>query len=153
MIANNKIYLCSDETVTFDPYYRYRIDMPQYEIKTKKGAHVTYFKNSESFAKSIETDHNLLTKIIGNELSCKSEIDKEHGCATFKGLYDITKINNIILELIQKYLLCQSCDKPEIVLYKKKGKLRQKCKACGEKHYISEQFESTNMYEYIYKHI
>jgi len=39
----------------------------------------------------------------------KSDIDKESGSIMFKGLYDITRINNIILQIIRNYLLCQSC--------------------------------------------
>lgn len=151
MLANNKLYLCSNEATTFDPYYRYRVDPPIYEIHNKKGTDVTCFTNSISFAKSIQFDHNTLIRAIGTELSCKSTINDNY--ATFQGIHDRTKINNIICNIIQDYLLCQLCDRPEVILYKKKHKLKQACRACGEKNYIKPALEYTDIYEIINKSI
>ena len=153
MIANDKLYLCTDETVTFDSNYRYRVDPPIYEIKTKKGNHLTCITNSESFATSIEFDHQLLIRLIGQELSCKSGIDKDFKCAVFYGIYDVNKINGIICYIIQNYLICQSCDKPEVILYKNKKTLKHKCKACGEKNVVKEELQTTNIYEIILKNL
>jgi translation initiation factor 2 beta subunit (eIF-2beta)/eIF-5 len=50
-------------------------------------------------------------------------------------------------------MLCQNCDKPEVILYKKKEKIRQKCKACGEKHYIKQELELSNSYKLILKNL
>jgi translation initiation factor 5 len=117
----------------------------------KKGATITCFTNSESFATAIEMDHILLIKLIGSELSCQSSIDKDMKCGVFKGLFEPSQINSIICNIIQGFLLCQTCDKPEVILYKKKHKLRQHCKACGEKNYIKTELEPTKMYEIISK--
>jgi|688.fasta_scaffold1026385_1 translation initiation factor 5 len=151
MLSNNKMYLCSDESITYDTNYRYKIDAPLFEVKKKKGANITCFINSETFATAIEIDHLLLIKLIGSELSCQSIIDKDLKCGVFKGLFDVNQINSIICNIIQGYLLCQICDKPEVILYKKKHKLRQQCKACGEKNYIKTELEPTTMYEIISK--
>ena len=151
MLSNNKTYLCSDESVTYDPNYRYKIDAPLYEATKKKGANITCFTNSESFASAIEMDHLLLIKLIGSELSCQSSIDKDLKCGVFKVLFEVSQINSIISNIIQGFLLCQMCDKPEVILFKKKHKLRQQCKACGEKNYIKSELELTIMYELILK--
>lgn len=151
MLSNNKMYLCSDESVTYDPNYRYKIDAPQFELRKKKGANITCFTNSETFSTAIEMDQLLLIKLIGSELSCHSSIDKDIKCGVFKGVFETEQINNIVSTIIQNYLLCQACDKPEVILYKKKHKLRQKCKACGEKNYISPELEVTTVYEIIAK--
>ena len=151
MLANNKLYLCTDETVTLDSHYRYRVDPPVFEVKPKKGNHLTCFVNSVSFAASIEFDHNLLIRLIGQELSCKSSIDKDYKCAVFQGIYDANKINGIICYIIQNYLLCQACDKPEVILYKKKKMLKHKCKACGVKNAVKEELECSDIYETICK--
>lgn len=148
MLANNKIYLCSNEETIYDPNYRYKVDAPIYEYRIKKGADITCFINSVSFAKSIQLDHALLIRILGSELSCKSYIDKDTKCGVFQGIHEKTKINNIICSVIQNYLLCQTCDRPETTLYVKKNKLRQCCKACGEKKYV---IECNNAYELILK--
>jgi len=138
-------------SITYDPHYRYKIDAPLYEIKKKKGAIITCFTNSEIFASAIEIDHMLLIKIIGSELSCQSSIDKDLKYGVFKGLFEPSQINSIICNIITSYLLCQTCDKPEVVLYKKKRKLRQLCKACGDKNYIKPELELTSIYEIISK--
>lgn len=151
MLSNNKMYLCSDESVTDDQNYRYKIDAPLYETKKKKGSDITIFTNSKSFASAIEMDHMLLIKLIGSELSCQSLIDKDLNCGIFKGVFEVSQINSIIINIIQGFLLCQICDKPEVILYKKKHKLRQQCKACGEKNYIKSELELTKMYELILK--
>jgi len=151
MMANNKLYLCSDESVTFDLNYRYKVDLPIYEVKTKKGSNLTCFTNSVSFATSIEFDHQLLTRLIGQQLSCKSSIDKDLKCAVFQGVYTTNKINGIICFIIQNYLLCRSCDKPEVIIYKKKKMLKHQCKACGEKNVVKEELECTDIYETICK--
>jgi translation initiation factor 5 len=150
MLANNKLYLCSNEDVTFDSNYRYRVNVPEYEVRKKKGTNVTYFMNSKAFSDSIEINHDLFMKLIGSSLSCQSSMDKDIKCATFKGVYEYDKINDIVCSIIQKFLLCQNCDKPEVILYKKKGKLRHQCKACGDKRYVEENLASDN-YEIILK--
>jgi len=149
MLTNNKIYLTSNDCVTFDQYYRYTVDAPIYEVKKKKGVNITCFLNSEKFATSIQIEHAVLMQLIGSELHCQSSIDKDLKCGVFKGIFEPNKINSIICDIIQGFLLCQSCDTPEVVLYLKKNKLRHKCKACGVKSYIKTELEPTRMYEII----
>lgn len=153
MLANNKMYLCSNEETVFDSNYRYRVDPPNYEILSKKGKDITCFTNSVSFARSIQFDHELMVRILGSEMSCKSSVDKDLKCAVFQGIHEKTKINNIICNLIKDYLLCQLCDRPEVTLYANKHKLRQKCRACGEKNFVKPELEYTDMYDIILKNL
>lgn len=153
MLSNNKLYLCSDESVTNDPNYRYKVDVPMFELKKKKGVNITCFTNSKSFALSIETNELLLLKLIGSELSCQSYIDKDIKCGVFKGQFEDDVVNSIICNIVKHYLLCQTCDKPEVKLYNKNNNLRQKCRACGSKHYVKSNLKVTKMYELISKHI
>lgn len=155
MLSNNQMYLCSAEETTYDPNYRYKIDAPAYEIKKKKGATITCFTNSVKFAAMAEIDHSLLIQLIGTELSCSSSIDPDLKCGLFKGLFEPTQLTKIIETVIQGFWLCQSCDKPEVILYLKKNQLRQSCKACGEKHYVKTELElsSSSMYDLVAKSI
>ena len=63
----------------------------------------------------------------------------------------VSSLNNIICNLIKDYLLCQLCDRPEVDLYTKKHKLRQRCRACGEKNYVKPELEYTDIYDTIIK--
>ena len=152
MIANNQLYLCSDEAVIMDSNYRYKVNAPEYDIKTKKGKQITYITNSVSLANSLEWDHELLVRLIGQALSCKSSVDKDLRCAAFQGIFRVGHITDIICYIVQCYMLCQSCDKPEVVLYRKKRVLKHACKACGVKQRVNEALETTNMYDTILKH-
>lgn len=126
MEFNNSLYLTSDESVTFDPFYRYQVKLPVFERKGK----LVYFSNIESFAKSIEITPNKLLRIIGLSLSCSVKLEKI-GHLSNVGIFNtdksIDEIKSKLYMFIQKYICCSSCDKPEIFYSSKKVK----CRACG----------------------
>lgn len=153
MLANNKLYLCTDDSVTYDTNYRYKIDIPLYEIKKRKGALYSYFINSDKIASYLNIDHVTLIKSIGSELSCQSNVDNDTCSGYFRGTYESSQLNGILCNFIKNYLICQSCDKPEIKLYLKNNKIRQKCKACGEKHYVKSEIEFSDSYGIVKKHL
>jgi translation initiation factor 5 len=149
MENNNKIYLTSNELTTFDPSYRYKVSLPIFTKMVKKGTIVTIFDNCIEFAKSIEIDKNLLVRLIAIKLSCQVSLDKSTNKIYFKGNYESHTIIDIICEIIQNYLLCVSCDLPEVILKSKNHKIKQKCKACGASNYINIQHSNSQLYEII----
>ena len=78
---------------------------------------------------------DLLIKIIGKTLSCRSGVDKS-GHYYLHGEYAAEHVKTVVYTFIQKYLLCSSCDKPEVNLKYKNGKIKQKCRACGSNVYL-----------------
>lgn len=153
MISNNELYLTTNEAVTFDPNYRYKSQVPLFEIRKVKGSQITYFTNSSIIATSIQFNEQLLIKIIGNELSCRSGYDDNYRCGFFKGVFEKQQINNIICYVIQNYLICQVCDYPELELYEKKGCIKQNCKSCGKKRYVKNELEITKIYQIIVNYL
>ena len=135
MEHNGKLYLTRDETVLFDNYYRYQISTIQTSVIFNKGTYIVILDNFEMFCKELMFDTQLLIKIIGKELSCKSGINKMNKYY-LQGQYTNIKIKQIIYDFIQNYLLCISCDKPEINLKYKNNKIKQKCRACGNNIYL-----------------
>lgn len=135
MENNNKLYLTSDESVLFDNHYRYQISTIQSSRILKKGTYITILDNFDTFCNELIFDPRLLIKIIGKILSCKSGINKNRQYY-LQGQYDDTQIKEVTYEFIQNYLLCANCNKPEINLKYKNGKIKQKCKACGNKVYL-----------------
>jgi translation initiation factor 5 len=131
MENESHIYLTSSEDVLFDFNYRYKIIKPTFEIVTKKGKILTLLTNLELFAQQLEFDPKILLKIISLNLSCESGVVKETNICYLKGQYTSEIINLIICNFIQKYLLCKSCDKPEVELTSNKVAINQVCKACG----------------------
>jgi translation initiation factor 5 len=135
MEHNGKLYLTRDETVLFDNYYRYQISTIQTSVIFNKGTYIVILDNFEMFCKELMFDTQLLIKIIGKELSCKSGINKMNKYY-LQGQYTNIKIKQIIYDFIQNYLLCIACDKPEINLKYKNNKIKQKCRACGNNIYL-----------------
>jgi translation initiation factor 2 subunit 2 len=107
----------------------------QISLALKKGTYITIIDNYNDFCDELIFDKNLLIKVIGKSLSCKSGIDK-HNNAYLQGQYAFQDIKNIVYSFIQNYLLCINCDKPEIRLKYKNNKIKQKCRACGNNSYL-----------------
>lgn len=135
MEHNNRLYLTSDNSVLFDDHYRYQMSTLQISLALKKGTYITIIDNYNDFCDELIFDKNLLIKVIGKSLSCKSGIDK-HNNAYLQGQYAFQDIKNIVYSFIQNYLLCINCDKPEIRLKYKNNKIKQKCRACGNNSYL-----------------
>jgi translation initiation factor 2 beta subunit (eIF-2beta)/eIF-5 len=138
MEHNGKLYLTSDENVLFDNHYRYQISTIQTSIILKKGTYITILDNFTQFCMELIIDTQLLIKIIGNILSCKSGINKTQQYY-LQGQYTNVQIKQIVYDFIQNYLLCIACDKPEICLKTKNSKIKQKCRACGNNVYLEKE--------------
>lgn len=135
MENHNYLYLTSSEDVLFDPYYRYKISTIEIGNSIKKGRPVTVLVNMNSFCEELRFSPDLLIKIIGKMLSCKSGLDKS-GNYSLQGNYEKENIKNVLYSFIQKYLLCVNCDTPEIILKHRHNKIKQKCNACGNNIYL-----------------
>jgi CTP synthase (UTP-ammonia lyase) len=66
MLSNSKLYLCSNESVTYDSNYRYQVNIPVIEHNRWKGSVWTGFVNSKSFAESVEISEELFNNKYNN---------------------------------------------------------------------------------------
>ncbi len=137
MEQNNKLYLTSNETILFDTNYRYIISTLESNQINKKGTIITTLNNFTKFCQELQFNPDIIIKIIGKKLSCKTAIDKNTKLYYLQGKFNHSEINEIVYNFIQKYLLCFQCDKPEVLLKAKPDKIKQKCKACGNKCYLN----------------
>jgi len=150
MIANNKLYLCSDESIITDKKYDYIVDLPEYKTATKDDIMLTYFVNIIDFSNSINIDIILLLHIIKYELSCSIiNFDDDRELYYFTGIYEELTVNNIICKFIRDYVLCKVCDKPFVKFKLRHGRLKQKCFECGAKKYVNKLLEKTDVYKLI----
>jgi translation initiation factor 2 beta subunit (eIF-2beta)/eIF-5 len=136
MEQNGKLYLTSDESVLFDTNYRYKISSIEIAHLTKKGTKITILVNLEQFARELIFDKDLLLRILGKRLSCKSGHDKTNNTYYLQGEYTAQQVKDTLYPFIKDYLLCHMCDKPEVSIKYKKDKIKQKCKACGSNGYL-----------------
>lgn len=136
MEQNGKLYLTSDTSVLFDDNYRYKISIIDVAHFTKKGTRITILTNMNKFAKELMFDKNILIRILGKRLYCKSGLDKQDNYY-LQGEYTIQQIKDALYTFIQEYLLCTMCDKPEVSVKCKNNKIKQKCNACGNNSYLT----------------
>ncbi len=136
MEQNGKLYLTSDDSVLLDNNYRYKISKLEITYANKKGTNISILDNFDKFCTELMFNKDLLIKIIGKQLSCKNGIDKSSNKYYLQGNYTNGQIKDIVYHFIKKYLLCISCDKPEVDLKYKNGKIKQKCRACGNNSYL-----------------
>lgn len=135
MEQNGKLYLTSDESVLFDTNYRYKISLIDISYKIKKGTKITIITNMDKFSKELLFDKDILIRILGKKLSCKSGVDKTNNYY-LQGEHSNEQINEILYGFIKEYLLCTMCNKPEVNISYKKNQIKQKCRACGNKSYL-----------------
>lgn len=129
----NMFYLTSKEECLNDPEYRYRIAKPIFQVVGKKGNNTTLFKNSEYYAEKLGFPSLIFSKYIGYKLSCPTIIDKtENNCVGWKGVYSSEIIIEYLKEFIQSFVLCPTCDYPEIdLILNDKKNILINCRSCG----------------------
>lgn len=149
MIANNKLYLCSDELLITGKEYDHVVNLPEYRTSTKDDIMLTYFVNIIDFSKSTEINKMLLLNVIKCELLCSIDFDDDKKLYYFTGIYEDSIVNNIICKFIRNYVLCKVCDKPFLKFKLRHGCLKQYCLKCGAKKYVDESLEDTDIYKLI----
>ena len=146
-------YLASKESTLSDPEYRYKITSPIITVGGKKGNRTTFFENSEYYSEKIGLSSIFFGKYIGNKISCPSSVDKEKKCLCWKGEYTKEQIESYLKDFIKIYVLCSSCDYPEIDLYLDDKKLIGKlCRSCGISNLIESKYMDKT-YDFIQKNI
>jgi translation initiation factor 2 beta subunit (eIF-2beta)/eIF-5 len=142
MEQNNQLYLTSSEEVVNDMNYRYTISVIEILYAIKKGRQITIIDNINEFCDELLFDKELLVRILGKQLSCKSGLDKTTNKYYLQGKYTKEQVKDVVYSFIREYLLCVHCDKPEVDLKYRKEKIKQRCRACGNNVYLENGDES-----------
>jgi translation initiation factor 5 len=112
-----------------DPFYRYK--MP--EVNLKNNNNKTIIINIEKISLYINTPCEILIKYISYILGTNYN-NKDN---SFNGLYNKDKIQEIIYDYINEFVICKNCNIPELLysnikISSKKTKLNSICSACGK---------------------
>ena len=109
----------------FDPSYRYK--MPKLETNFKKNNR-TYFTNLPKVAESLNRSANEIVKWFGYTLGVASNTKD----FSISGQYDTKKLQTLLQDFINEYILCGVCGNPETTYSSYKGKLCKQCASCGK---------------------
>lgn len=105
---------------------------PNVEIRREAGS--TIILNWNKIIKAVNNQEKIFLRFLSHELGTHGEAEK--GRATFKGHQTSHKINELIEEFIDKYIVCSECGRPDTQLKKEKKHLLKKCGACGAWEFV-----------------
>jgi len=89
-----------------DPFYRYK--MPA--IKLTSNNNKTFIQNIEDIANHINTPLEILIKYVSYSLGTNYN-NKD---MSFTGLYNNNKLQDIIYNYINEFVICKTCNIPEL---------------------------------------
>ncbi|CAB3995232.1 eukaryotic translation initiation factor 5-like [Paramuricea clavata] len=122
-----------------DQFYRYKMPKLLAKVEGKGNGIKTVIVNMVDIGKSLKRPAAYPTKFFGCELGAQTQIDLKNERYIVNGAHDGEKLQEILDDFIQKFVLCPECENPETVLHVeiKKERIGQKCIACGYSGVIS----------------
>lgn len=105
-----------------DPFYRYK--MPNVIVKNMKNK--THILNMNEICSSIGRDDSQVIKYMKKRLATSILISEKHEIK-INGNYTTQQIQSIIMEFVEKNVLCKICGNPETKIEDEKII----CEACG----------------------
>ncbi|KAK7864919.1 hypothetical protein R5R35_008722 [Gryllus longicercus] len=116
-----------------DDFYRYKMPRLIAKVEGKGNGIKTVIANMTDVAKAISRPATYPIKYFGCELGAQTQLDFKNDRFIVNGSHDAEKLQGLLHEFIQKFVLCPSCENPETVLSvnKKKQAIIQACQACG----------------------
>ena len=115
---------------TNDQFYRYRMPKLELAFENKKGG-ITVIKNIEIIAEKLERPVKMIGKYISKNIGCSAKMKSGKGMILV-GKWDDVRLNELIQQFIDKFVLCPGCGNPETDYEESKRKIVLKCRACGK---------------------
>jgi len=121
-----------------DQFYRYKMPKLQAKVEGKGNGIKTVIVNMVDIAKAIYRPAGYPTKFFGCELGAQTQIDKKNDRYIVNGSHSAEKLQEILCNFIEKFVLCDACDNPEttFIVQPKKEKITSVCTACGHQGLI-----------------
>lgn len=113
-----------------DQYYRYRMPKLETSFENKNGG-TTVIKNIDLIAEKLGRSVKLISKFISKSIGCSAKVKKGKGLLII-GKWDDNKLNSLIQDYINKFVLCPGCGNPETDWIEKKKSITLNCRACGK---------------------
>ncbi|AKH98088.1 translation initiation factor IF-2 subunit beta [Halanaeroarchaeum sulfurireducens] len=105
-----------------------RFDVPEPRVRPE--GHVTVYENFQATVDRLGREEDHVLKFLQDELGTSAQID-ERGRARLKGEFNRRRIQNVLDEYVETYVLCPECGLPDTKLTTEQGVERIACDACG----------------------
>lgn len=105
---------------------------PTVKVRAESGQ--TVILNWNELLRAANDQEKILLRFLSHQLATHGRITQ--GKVEFKGNLSSRKINNLVEEFVDKYIICSECGRPDTKLKKEKKHLLKKCQACGAWEFV-----------------
>lgn len=123
-----------------DPFYRYKVN--QLIIEITKGK--TFLTNIDEVAQQLKIDSIYIVRYFGSILGTQVKYDKKvtnTKRAYISGIFSVDKLSELLLQFIEKVILCKECGLPELDYFVDDNKVSLVCRSCGSNHTIHDSLQ------------
>jgi translation initiation factor 2 subunit 2 len=96
----------------------------------RKEGNVTVYENFQTTLDDLGREQDHVLKFLQNELGTSAQID-ERGRARLTGEFGQRRVQDVLDEYVDTYVLCPECGLPDTNLVTEDGTERLHCEACG----------------------
>jgi translation initiation factor 2 subunit 2 len=105
-----------------------RFEVPEPNVRPE--GHVTVYENFQDTIDRLGRDENHVLKFLQNELGTSAHLD-ERGRARLKGEFNQRRVQAVLDEYVDTYVICPECGLPDTKLTTDQGVELLECEACG----------------------
>lgn len=113
-----------------DFYYRYKMPKAVIKLEGKAGNTRTVIVNLEEIGSSLKRPPLYILKFMSYELATRIDVVKSRYAVN--GRYDSSRIQELIYDFIDRFVMCPFCNNPETFYVNNDG-LSMECLACGKR--------------------
>lgn len=105
-----------------------RFEVPEPNVRPE--GHVTVYENFQDTIDRLGRDEDHVLKFLQNELGTSAHLD-ERGRARLKGEFNQRRVQAVLDEYVDTYVICPECGLPDTKLTTDQGAELLECEACG----------------------
>ncbi|KAJ2599923.1 eukaryotic translation initiation factor 5 [Coemansia sp. RSA 1721] len=119
---------------TKDQFYRYKMPRLQGKIEGKGNGIKTVLPNIVEVSRALSRPPSYATKYFGSELGAQTKIEEKNDKYIVNGAHEVPKLQDLLYNFIDKFVLCGDCKNPEtdLIITKEQTIIRH-CMACGKR--------------------
>lgn len=120
-----------------DSFYRYKMPELLTKIEGKGNGIKTVLPNVSDVAKALARPPGYPTKFFGYELGAQTILDEKNDRYIVNGAHDASRLRELLVAFIDKFVLCPNCKNPETdLILTKNDDVFRTCKACGDRSLV-----------------
>lgn len=104
-----------------------------HEVVLSTEGQKTVINNLEEIGRELKRDPAHILKFLGLTFGCNTKISEQNGIYKYSlpGTYEDSKIQGVVFDFIDLFVLCNACENPETFFVLKDAGLYRHCSSCG----------------------